>query len=81
MLIIVVQYLVRFVISLNMAKNIVLLFVGGVAIYGAIMIDLNLVREGQRAAIISKSKKSSDVLGQKKDRLLVKKIDKKSEKK
>lgn len=49
-----------------MAKNIVLLFVGGVAIYGAIMIDLNLVREGQRAAIVSRAKKSSSVLGKQK---------------
>ncbi len=41
-----------------MAKNFLLLFVGGAAIYGAIMIDLNLVREGQKAAIVARAQKA-----------------------
>ncbi|USO01410.1 MAG: hypothetical protein H6849_04990 [Alphaproteobacteria bacterium] len=50
-----------------MAKSILLLFVGGVAIYGAIMIDLNLIRESQKTAIIEKSKKPSDAPSKIKD--------------
>lgn len=36
-----------------MAKNLILLILGGFAIYGAIMIDLNVIRESQRSAILS----------------------------
>lgn len=36
-----------------MVKNFVLLLLGGFAIYGAVIIDLNVIRDNQRAAILS----------------------------
>lgn len=45
-----------------MAKNLLLLFLGGFAIYGAIMIDLNILRERQRSALLSKVAKQPRVI-------------------
>lgn len=42
-----------------MVKNLILLMLGGFAIYGAVMIDLNVIRDSQRSAILSKVDKSA----------------------